>query len=74
MDATVYNDLLIYLTVRCEGSYFVYNNEIIPGLHVKKKKGLHDRPCITIHVYRMILIEITYGISSRTSTKTHILI
>ena len=30
-------------------------------------KELHDRPRVEIHAYRMILIEISYGISSLTS-------
>ena len=37
-----------------------------------RRKGLHDRPRITMHVYRRILIEITFGIPSLTSPKTHI--
>ena len=79
MDAKVYNDMLNYmysdpakqnLTVRCEGTYFVYNNEIKPSLHVKFKKD-----CMIGHLYmyayRMILIEITYGIPSLISPKTY---
>ena len=37
-----------------------------------RRKGLLDSPRITMHVYRKILIEITFGIPTLTSRKTHI--